>query len=80
MEGKFDGHATLNLQLTTKGEVYGHLAQYERNVSVDLRSFEGSECLSCFCGLDLLCQWRHWRRIWSILLYVLSTMWAASAW
>ena len=33
IEGKLDGRSTLNLQLTTKGELYGHLAQHERNVS-----------------------------------------------
>lgn len=33
IEEKLDGRSTLNLQLTTKGELYGHLAQHERNVS-----------------------------------------------
>ena len=33
IEGKYDGRTSIQLFLTTKGEIYGHLAQYERNVS-----------------------------------------------
>lgn len=51
-EGKLEGLASLQLHLTTKGEVYGHLAQYERNVSEVLMCVPRSvECLFRSVGL-----------------------------
>ena len=32
-EGKIDGHPSVQLQLTTKGEIYGHLSQLIIHVS-----------------------------------------------